>query len=139
MASERAAYPDLCVAVVEEFKLSFEFQMAVDAAVARGLVREGEDGAGPSGVAAAELVEGHTKKEIIQNFQQLDYYKHEMSQYWDSEWVSCQRKAAEIFPEIDIRLLRPGEEDIAQTPLDEGIDEEELMSGGEERDGVEGR
>lgn len=36
-ASERAAYPDLCVAAVEQFKGSTEFQMAVDAAVASHL------------------------------------------------------------------------------------------------------
>ncbi|XP_028105222.1 caldesmon-like [Camellia sinensis] len=36
-ASEKAAYPDLCVAAVEQYKGSSEFQMVVDAAVARSL------------------------------------------------------------------------------------------------------
>ncbi|GMP68022.1 hypothetical protein CsSME_00027785 [Camellia sinensis var. sinensis] len=133
-ASKRAAYPDLCTVAVEQFKLSPEFQMAIDTAVAKSIAREGEIGVGPSNVAAVELVEGQTKGEIIQNFQQSDYYKHKMSQYWDSGWVSCQRRAAKIFLDIDTRLLRLGEEGIAQTLLDEGIDEEELMSGKEEGD-----
>lgn len=77
IASEKAAYPDLCVAAVEQFKASLEFQMAVDATVARGLTREGEGGADSLGVAVA----GRTKEEVIQSFQQLDCYKHEMSQY----------------------------------------------------------
>ncbi|XP_028099252.1 actin cytoskeleton-regulatory complex protein pan-1-like, partial [Camellia sinensis] len=36
-ASEKAAYPDLCVAAVEQYKGSPEFQMVVDAAVTRSL------------------------------------------------------------------------------------------------------
>ncbi|XP_028108991.1 uncharacterized protein LOC114307784 [Camellia sinensis] len=43
-ASERAAYPDLCVAVVEQYKGSPEFQMAVDAAVARNLAGQESGG-----------------------------------------------------------------------------------------------
>ncbi|GMP49164.1 hypothetical protein CsSME_00016233 [Camellia sinensis var. sinensis] len=77
MASESVAYPDLCIAAVEQFKSSLEFQMAIDAAVARDLAREEECGARPSEVVAVERIE----EEIIQGFQQSDYYKHEMSQY----------------------------------------------------------
>ncbi|GMP40895.1 hypothetical protein CsSME_00011177 [Camellia sinensis var. sinensis] len=135
MASERAAYPDLCTAAVEQFKLSPKFQIAIDVALERSLVREGKCGAGPSIAAAAELVEGQTKTGIIQNFEQSDYYKHEMSMYWDSGWVSCQRSLAELFLDINVTLLKPGERDIAQTPLDEGIKEKDLASSGEERDG----
>ncbi|GMP59085.1 hypothetical protein CsSME_00022509 [Camellia sinensis var. sinensis] len=58
--------------------------MAIDVAVARSLARKWRGGVGPSGMTAAELVEGQTKEEIIQSFQQSNYYKHEMSQYWDS-------------------------------------------------------
>ncbi|XP_028112503.1 CAP-Gly domain-containing linker protein 1 homolog [Camellia sinensis] len=39
-ASKRAAYPDLCIAVVEQFKGSVEFQTAVDAVVASSLINE---------------------------------------------------------------------------------------------------
>ncbi|XP_028069244.1 recombination repair protein 1-like [Camellia sinensis] len=45
-ASERAAYPDLCVAAVEQYKGSSEFQMAVDAAVARSLAGQESGGSG---------------------------------------------------------------------------------------------
>ncbi|GMP48493.1 hypothetical protein CsSME_00015824 [Camellia sinensis var. sinensis] len=41
LASERAAYPDLCIAAVEQFKGSADFQMAIDAAIASNLAREG--------------------------------------------------------------------------------------------------
>ncbi|XP_028120240.1 coiled-coil domain-containing protein 89-like [Camellia sinensis] len=81
MESEKAAYPDLCTAAMEQFKLSSEFQMSMDAAMVKSLAREGDGGAGPSNLATAKLVEGKTKEEIIQRFQQLDYYKHEMSLY----------------------------------------------------------
>ncbi|GMP52939.1 hypothetical protein CsSME_00018575 [Camellia sinensis var. sinensis] len=57
MVPERVVYPDLCTTAVEQFKLSLEFQMAINTAVARALAREGGGGAGPSRVAAAELVE----------------------------------------------------------------------------------
>ncbi|XP_028110271.1 uncharacterized protein LOC114308802 [Camellia sinensis] len=56
-ASERAAYPDLCVAAVEQFKGSADFQMAVDAAIANNLAREGSGGAGPSGATAGSRSE----------------------------------------------------------------------------------
>ncbi|CAL5435402.1 unnamed protein product [Camellia sinensis] len=41
-ASERAAYPDLYVAAIEQFKGSAEFQMAIDAVVASSVAREAE-------------------------------------------------------------------------------------------------
>ncbi|XP_028113012.1 chromatin-remodeling ATPase INO80-like [Camellia sinensis] len=47
-ASEKAAYPDLCVAAVEQYKGSPEFQMVVDAAVARSLAGQESGGVGPS-------------------------------------------------------------------------------------------
>ncbi|GMQ04288.1 hypothetical protein CsSME_00049754 [Camellia sinensis var. sinensis] len=75
MASERASYPDLCITMVEQFKSSPEFQMAIDAAAAKGLAREGEGRAGPPEVA----VTGRTEEEIIQSFQLSNYYKYEMS------------------------------------------------------------
>ncbi|XP_028117719.1 caldesmon-like [Camellia sinensis] len=43
-ASEKAAYPDLCVAAVEQYKGSSEFQMVVDAAVARSLASQESGG-----------------------------------------------------------------------------------------------
>ncbi|XP_028125086.1 uncharacterized protein LOC114322020 [Camellia sinensis] len=47
-SSERTVYPDLYVAAMEQFKGSADFQMAIDAAVASNLAREGAGGAGPS-------------------------------------------------------------------------------------------
>ncbi|GMP43112.1 hypothetical protein CsSME_00012607 [Camellia sinensis var. sinensis] len=47
-AFERAAYPDLCIAAIEQFKGSADFQIAIDAAVASSLAKDGEGGAGPS-------------------------------------------------------------------------------------------
>ncbi|GMP37579.1 hypothetical protein CsSME_00009189 [Camellia sinensis var. sinensis] len=124
MASERVAYPDLCVVVVEQFKGSPEFQMAIDAAMARDLAREGERGAGPSGVAISK----RTEEDIIQGFQQSDYYKHEMSQCWDSGWTSFRYRAHELFPDADFSLVKVAKKDIAQTPLDERVEEEDLAS-----------
>ncbi|XP_028102310.1 flagellar radial spoke protein 2-like [Camellia sinensis] len=59
-ASERATYPDLCVAVVEQFKGSAEFQTAVDAAVASSLAGQESGEAGPSRTTAG----GRTEAEI---------------------------------------------------------------------------
>ncbi|XP_028074191.1 leucine-rich repeat-containing protein 45-like [Camellia sinensis] len=56
-ASERAAYPDLYVAVVEQFKGSADFQMAIDAAIASNLARETSGGAGLSGMTAGSRSE----------------------------------------------------------------------------------
>ncbi|GMP42840.1 hypothetical protein CsSME_00012443 [Camellia sinensis var. sinensis] len=124
LASERAAYPDLCVAAMEQFKGSAEFQMAIDATVARSLAKEGEWGVGPSGVAA----EGRSEEEVIQSFQRSDFYKHKMSQYWDCGWISFKYKAQELFPDVNFSRVKVEEDDIAQTPLDEGIEEEDLAS-----------
>ncbi|GMP80850.1 hypothetical protein CsSME_00035798 [Camellia sinensis var. sinensis] len=112
MPSERMAYPNLCVAVVGQFKGSPEFQMAIDTVVARSLVREGEGGTGPSGVAAAR----RTEEKIIQGFQQSHYYKHEMNQYWDNGWMSFKYRAQELFPDVDFSAVKVGEDDISQTP-----------------------
>ncbi|GMP37160.1 hypothetical protein CsSME_00008974 [Camellia sinensis var. sinensis] len=125
MASERAAYLDLYVVAVEQFKGSAEFHMAIiDAAVARSLAKKGEEVAGPLGVAA----EGRSEEEVIQSFQRSDFYKHEMSQYWDSGWMSFKYKAQELFPDVDFSLVKVREDDVAQTPLDEGLEEEDLAS-----------
>ncbi|GMP59551.1 hypothetical protein CsSME_00022793 [Camellia sinensis var. sinensis] len=45
-ASERAAYPDLYMVAVKQFKGSADFQMAIDATVGSSLVKEGEGGLG---------------------------------------------------------------------------------------------
>ncbi|GMQ11420.1 hypothetical protein CsSME_00054067 [Camellia sinensis var. sinensis] len=110
--------------------------MAVDATVARSLAREGDGGAGPSNVATAELVEGETKEEIIRQFQQSDYYKHEMGMYWDSSWTSFKYKAEELFRGTNFNRVRLGEEDITQTPLDEGVEEEDFVSSEDEEGGA---
>ncbi|XP_028099647.1 inactive leucine-rich repeat receptor-like protein kinase CORYNE [Camellia sinensis] len=60
-ASEMAAYPDLYVAVVEQFKRFADFQMAIDAVVASNLAREGAGGAGLSGATAG----GRSEDEIV--------------------------------------------------------------------------
>ena len=126
--SERAAYPDLCVAAVEQFKGSAEFQMAVDAAVASSLARLDSRGAGPAMTTAG----GRTEAEVIESFQQSDFYKHEMAEYWDSGWKMFKRRAEELFPDLDLSSVTIGEDDVAQTPLDEGIEEEDLLSSEEE-------
>ena len=127
-ASERAAYPDLYVAAVTQFKGSPEFQMAIDAAVAASLAELGSGGAGSSGTGAGV----RTESEIINSFQQSDYYKHEMAEYWDSGWKMFKRKAEELFPDLDLSSVVVGEDDVAQTPLDEGIEEADLISSEEE-------
>ncbi|XP_028086780.1 uncharacterized protein LOC114287591 [Camellia sinensis] len=76
-ASERAAYPNLYVAAVDQFKGSAEFQMAVDAAVASSLVTEESRGAGPSRMT----VGGKTEAEVIESFQQSNFYKHEIAEF----------------------------------------------------------
>ncbi|GMP91395.1 hypothetical protein CsSME_00042116 [Camellia sinensis var. sinensis] len=98
--------------------------MAINAAVARSFVKKGEEGAGPSGVAT----EGKSEEEVIQSFQRSDFCKHEMSQYWDSGWMSFKYKAQELFPNVDFRLMKVVEDDVAQTPSDEGVEEEDLTS-----------
>ncbi|GMP84690.1 hypothetical protein CsSME_00038123 [Camellia sinensis var. sinensis] len=127
-ASERAAYPDLYVAAVEQFKGSADFQMAIDAAVASNLVREGAGGAGPLGATAG----GRSEAKVIQSFQQSDFYKHEMAEFWDSRWKMFKRKAEELFPDLDLSGVKIDDDDVAQTPLDEGVKEEDLVSSEEE-------
>ncbi|GMP60536.1 hypothetical protein CsSME_00023359 [Camellia sinensis var. sinensis] len=126
--SERKAYPDLCVAAVEQFKASADFQMAIDAAIASNLVREGTRGAGPSRTTAGS----RSENEVIQSFQRSDFYKHEMAEFWDSGWKMFKSKAEELFSDIDFSSVRIDEDDVAQTPLDEGIEEEHLASSEEE-------
>ncbi|GMP32892.1 hypothetical protein CsSME_00006445 [Camellia sinensis var. sinensis] len=128
MASERAAYPNLCVAAVEQFKGSVNFQMAIDAAIANSLVRERHRGAGPSGATAGS----RSEEEVIQSFQWSDFYKHEMAEFWDNGWKTFKRKAEELFPDLDFSNVRIDEDDVAQTPLDEGVDKEDLASSEDE-------
>ncbi|GMP45135.1 hypothetical protein CsSME_00013761 [Camellia sinensis var. sinensis] len=127
-ASERAVYPDLCVAAVEQFKGSAEFQMAVDTAVVSNLAREVSGGACPSGATAG----GRTEAEVIESFQRSDFYKHEMVEFWDSGWKMFKQKAEELFPGLDLSSVRIDDDEVAQTPLDEGIEEEDLLSSKEE-------
>ncbi|GMP52998.1 hypothetical protein CsSME_00018607 [Camellia sinensis var. sinensis] len=128
VASERAAYPDLCVAAVEQFKGSADFQMVVDAAIANNLAREGSGGVGPSGATAGS----RSEEEVIQSFQRSNFYKHEMAEFWDSGWKMFKRKAEELFPDLDFSSVKIDENDVAQTPLDEGVEEEDLVSSEEE-------
>ena len=51
-----------------------------------------------------------------------------MSQYWDNGWMSFKYKAQELFPDVDFSLVKIGEDDVTQTPLDEGAEEEDLAS-----------
>ncbi|GMP73526.1 hypothetical protein CsSME_00031257 [Camellia sinensis var. sinensis] len=128
LASERAAYPDLRVAVVKQFKGSVDFQMAIDAAIANSLAREGERGAGPS----RATVGSWSEEEVIQSFQQSDFYRHEMAKFWDSGWKTFKRKAEELFPDLDFSNVRIDEDDVTQTLLDEGVEEEDLASSEDE-------
>ncbi|CAL5361847.1 unnamed protein product [Camellia sinensis] len=127
-ASERVAYPDLCVVTVQQFKGSAEFKMAVDVAVASSLARQESGRAGPSRTTAGR----RTEAEVIESFQQSDFYKHEMAEFWDSGWKMFKRRAEELFPDLDLSSVTIGEDDVAQTPLDEGIKEEDLISSEEE-------
>ncbi|GMP75860.1 hypothetical protein CsSME_00032803 [Camellia sinensis var. sinensis] len=102
--------------------------MAVDAAVASNLAREVFGGAGLSGTTAG----GRTEAEVIESFQRLDFYKHEMTEFCDSGWKMFKRKAEELFPDLDLSGVRIDEDDVAQTPLDEGVEEEDLVSSEEE-------
>ncbi|GMP77292.1 hypothetical protein CsSME_00033602 [Camellia sinensis var. sinensis] len=128
VAFERAAYPDLCVAAVDQFKGSAEFHMAVDAAVASSLAKVESGGAGPSRTTAG----GRTEAEVIESFQQSDFYKHEIAEFWDSGWKMFKRKAEVLFPDLDLSSVKIDDDDVAQTSLDEGIEEEDLRSSEEE-------
>ncbi|GMP89127.1 hypothetical protein CsSME_00040829 [Camellia sinensis var. sinensis] len=127
-ASERAAYPNLCVAAIEQFKGSAEFHMAIDAVVANNLAREVAGGAGTSGATAG----GRTEAEVTKSFKRSDFYKHEMAEFWDNGWKMFKHKAEELFPDLDFSGVRIDEDDVAQTPLDEGIEEGDLASSEEE-------
>ncbi|GMP38787.1 hypothetical protein CsSME_00009915 [Camellia sinensis var. sinensis] len=124
LTSERAAYPDLCVATVEQFKGFADFHMAIDAVIANSLAREGDRAAGSSGATAGSRRE----EEVIQSFQRSDFYKHKMVEFWDSGWKTFKLKAEELFPDLDFSYVRIDEDDVAQTPLDEGVEEEDLAS-----------
>ena len=102
--------------------------MEVDAAVARSLAGQEPGGLGPSRTTAG----GRTESEVIESFQQSDCYKHEMAEYWDSGWKMFKRRAEELFPDLDLSSVTIGEDDVAQTPLDEGVEEEDLASSEEE-------
>ncbi|GMP36420.1 hypothetical protein CsSME_00008558 [Camellia sinensis var. sinensis] len=102
--------------------------MAVDAAVANNLAREVSGGAGPSGMTTG----GRTEAEVIESFQWSDFYKHEMAEFWDSGWKMFKPKAEELFLDLDISGVRIDEDDVAQTSLDEGVEEEDLVSSEEE-------
>ncbi|GMP30383.1 hypothetical protein CsSME_00005076 [Camellia sinensis var. sinensis] len=127
-ASERIAYPDLCVATVEQFKGSVDFQMAIDAVIASNLARKRVGGAGPSGAIAG----GRSEEEVIQSFQWSDFYKHEIAEFWDSGLKMFKRKVEELFPDLDFSSAKIDDDDMAQTPLDEGVEEEDLVSSEEE-------
>ncbi|GMP21951.1 hypothetical protein CsSME_00000158 [Camellia sinensis var. sinensis] len=102
--------------------------MAIDAVIASSLAREGDGGAGPSGATAGS----RSEEEVIQSFQRSDFYKHEMAEFWDSGWKTFRRKAEELFLDLDFSNVRIDEDDVAQIPLDEGLDEEDLASNEEE-------
>ncbi|GMP82000.1 hypothetical protein CsSME_00036498 [Camellia sinensis var. sinensis] len=127
-ASKRAAYPDLYVAAIEQFKGSAEFQMAIDAAVANSMMGKVSGGAGPSGTT----VGGRTEAEVIESLQRSNFYKHKMAEFLGSGWKMFKRKAEDLFPGLDLSSVKIDEDDVAQTPLDEGIEEEDLVSSEEE-------
>ncbi|GMP90674.1 hypothetical protein CsSME_00041687 [Camellia sinensis var. sinensis] len=102
--------------------------MAINAAIASSLAREGDRRAGPSGATAGR----RSEEEMIQSFQRLDFYKHEIAEFWDSGWKTFKRKAEELFPNLDFNTVRIDEDDVAQTSLDEGVDEEDLASSEDE-------
>ncbi|GMP87641.1 hypothetical protein CsSME_00039932 [Camellia sinensis var. sinensis] len=85
-------------------------------------------GAGPSTTTAG----GRTEAEVIESFQRSDFYKHEMAEFWDSGWKMFKRRAEELFPDLDLSSVTVGKDDVAQTPLDESIEEEDLISSEEE-------
>ncbi|GMP23667.1 hypothetical protein CsSME_00001184 [Camellia sinensis var. sinensis] len=114
----------MCIAAVEQFNGSVDFQMAIDAAIASNLAREASGRAGPSGAIAGS----RSEEEVIQSFQLSDFYKHEMAEFWDSGWKMFRRKVEELFPDLDFSRVRIDEDDVAQTPLDEGFEEEDLAS-----------
>ncbi|GMP93413.1 hypothetical protein CsSME_00043262 [Camellia sinensis var. sinensis] len=85
-------------------------------------------GAGLSGT----ITGGKTEAEVIESFQRSDFYKHEMAEFWDSGWKMFKQKAEELFPDLNLSGVRIDEDDVAQTPLDKGVEEEDLVSSEEE-------
>ncbi|GMP48897.1 hypothetical protein CsSME_00016084 [Camellia sinensis var. sinensis] len=128
LAAETEGYPNLCKAAVEQFKESADFQIAIDAAVVRSMAREGDGGARPSGTTAGS----RSEEEVIQSFQRSDFYKHEMAEFWDSGWKTFKRKVEELFPDLDFSQVKIDKDDVTQTSLDEGIEEEDLASSKDE-------
>ncbi|GMP85962.1 hypothetical protein CsSME_00038931 [Camellia sinensis var. sinensis] len=55
-----------------------------------------------------------------------------MAEFWDSGRKMFKRKVEELFPSLDLSGVRIDEDDVAQTPLDEGIEEEALLLSEEE-------
>ncbi|GMP58519.1 hypothetical protein CsSME_00022155 [Camellia sinensis var. sinensis] len=51
-----------------------------------------------------------------------------MVEFWDSGLKMFKRKAEESFPDIDFSSVRIDKDDVAQTLLDEGIEEENIAS-----------
>ncbi|GMP55468.1 hypothetical protein CsSME_00020279 [Camellia sinensis var. sinensis] len=109
---------------MEQFKGSAEFQMTIDAAVASSLANVEDEGTGSSRAAAGV----RSEEKVIQSFQRSDFYKHEISEFWDSGWMTFKYKAQELFSDVDFSLVKVGEDDVAQTLLDEGDEEEDLAS-----------
>ncbi|GMQ09302.1 hypothetical protein CsSME_00052726 [Camellia sinensis var. sinensis] len=102
--------------------------MTIDVVVPSSVAKEVFGGAGLSGTTAG----GRIKAEVIESFQRSDFYKHEMAEFWDSGWKMFKRKAEELFPGLDLSSVKIDEDDVAQIPLDEGIEEEDLVSSEEE-------
>ncbi|GMP54173.1 hypothetical protein CsSME_00019421 [Camellia sinensis var. sinensis] len=55
-----------------------------------------------------------------------------MAEFWDSGWKMFKRKTEELFPDLDFSSVKIDEDDVAQTPLDEGVEEEDHVSSEEE-------
>ncbi|GMP71854.1 hypothetical protein CsSME_00030108 [Camellia sinensis var. sinensis] len=55
-----------------------------------------------------------------------------MAELWDSGWKMFKCKAEELFPDLDFSSVKIDEDDVVQTPLDEGIEEEDLVSSEDE-------
>ncbi|GMP53700.1 hypothetical protein CsSME_00019089 [Camellia sinensis var. sinensis] len=128
LASERVAYPDLCVTAVEQFKGSADFQMALMPLSPAAWRKREIWRAGPS----RATVGSRSEEEMIQSFQRSDFYKHEIAEFWDIGWKTFRRKTEDLFPDLDFSNVRIDEDDVAQTPLDEGVDEEDLASSEDE-------
>ncbi|GMP41153.1 hypothetical protein CsSME_00011349 [Camellia sinensis var. sinensis] len=51
-----------------------------------------------------------------------------MAEFWDSGWKMFKRKVEELFPDLDFSRFKIDDDDVAQTPLDEDVEEEDLVS-----------